>query len=336
MASTRRGAGDCFCLAPGNREDRRPAGRAARRSRRPARPDAVRHVLRRRMAAARAARFCLATGVEALDRALGGGLPQAALTEIHGAETRDAGAVAGFALALVSLLLKGQQDAGLPLLWIGTVGDFPRGRLPLCARARARFSASRPSAAVLARRRSLPTRCGSPRRPPASRRSPACVLELRGNPAQARPHRDAAAAPPRPGGRPAGLPAAPGGLCRADRRARPPCPVGRRPPAPRDTLAGPLPGSIGPPGLHRHHRQEPHRAARRNSSLEWNRHERRLSGKTAQNPGACGFPISAPERILRQRLGRSWRSRLPQSQPPLVISHRDSEHAAHRRARRAG
>ncbi|TIR99127.1 MAG: hypothetical protein E5X13_21000, partial [Mesorhizobium sp.] len=42
----------------------------------------------------------LNTGVERLDTALGGGLPKAALSEIHGLETRDAGAVAGFALSL--------------------------------------------------------------------------------------------------------------------------------------------------------------------------------------------------------------------------------------------
>src|SRR4051794_38689068 len=51
----------------------------------------------------------LQTGVDPLDRALGGGLQKAALTEIHGAETRDAGAVAGFTLALASLILKGQK-----------------------------------------------------------------------------------------------------------------------------------------------------------------------------------------------------------------------------------
>ncbi len=40
------------------------------------------------------------------------------------------------------------------------------------------------------------------------------------------------------------------------------------------------------------------------------------------------FPYLCAERILRQRLGRSWRSRpshhLPPPHPPLVISHRDS------------
>ncbi|KAB2949046.1 MAG: hypothetical protein F9K19_24385, partial [Rhizobiaceae bacterium] len=38
------------------------------------------------------AETCLATGAERLDRALGGGLPMAALTEIHGLAARDAGA----------------------------------------------------------------------------------------------------------------------------------------------------------------------------------------------------------------------------------------------------
>jgi len=56
----------------------------------------------------------LATGADALDNALGGGLPRAALTEIHGAEVRDAGTVAGFALGLAALAL----SPGLPLLWI--------------------------------------------------------------------------------------------------------------------------------------------------------------------------------------------------------------------------
>ncbi|TIV74635.1 MAG: hypothetical protein E5V93_15665, partial [Mesorhizobium sp.] len=51
----------------------------------------------------------LHTGIERLDTALGGGLPRAALSEIHGLETRDAGAVAGFALSLVSLILKEKQ-----------------------------------------------------------------------------------------------------------------------------------------------------------------------------------------------------------------------------------
>ena len=60
-------------------------------------------------------------GSPKLDEALGGGLPKAALTEIHGRQTRDAGSVAGFALGLAVKALKLRQ--GAPVLWIveGTV-----------------------------------------------------------------------------------------------------------------------------------------------------------------------------------------------------------------------
>ena len=67
-----------------------PAASGARSGRR---RHGGRMVLRRGLTAARADGFWLQTGIEPLDRALGGGLPRAALTEIHGAETRDAGAV---------------------------------------------------------------------------------------------------------------------------------------------------------------------------------------------------------------------------------------------------
>jgi protein ImuA len=62
----------------------------------------------------------LATGVMGLDRALGGGLPRSGLVEIHGAETRDAGAAAGFVLSWISLLLKETAGKAEPLLWVGT------------------------------------------------------------------------------------------------------------------------------------------------------------------------------------------------------------------------
>ena len=71
----------------------------------------------------------LATGVPTLDAALGGGLPRAALTEVHGGQVRDAGAAAGFVLALVALLMK-QAGASRPLLWIGTGDMFAEAGLP--------------------------------------------------------------------------------------------------------------------------------------------------------------------------------------------------------------
>lgn len=70
----------------------------------------------------------LATGVPALDTALGGGIPKAALTEIHGRHMRDAGSVAGFVLALIGLLSK--QAPPAPILWIGTSGFFAEAGLP--------------------------------------------------------------------------------------------------------------------------------------------------------------------------------------------------------------
>lgn len=63
-----------------------------------------------------AASAVLPTGVARFDAALDGGLPLAALTEIHGRQTRDAGAVAGFALALAVMARK----TTAPLLWIAT------------------------------------------------------------------------------------------------------------------------------------------------------------------------------------------------------------------------
>lgn len=71
----------------------------------------------------------LATGVDELDEALGGGLSKAALTEIHGRQMRDAGAVVGFVLALAGLLLKGSPEKQ-PLLWIATGGLFAEAGFP--------------------------------------------------------------------------------------------------------------------------------------------------------------------------------------------------------------
>ncbi|MGX9146622.1 ImuA family protein [Mesorhizobium sp. 128a] len=89
-------------------------------------PNADVTIIRRGLAVASPDAF-LPTGVERLDAALSGGLPKAALTEIHGLETRNAGAVAGFVLSLVSLILRGQN---LPALWIGTSEIFREAGFP--------------------------------------------------------------------------------------------------------------------------------------------------------------------------------------------------------------
>ncbi len=67
----------------------------------------------------------VATGAPAFDRALGGGLPARALTEIVAA-AREAGAAAGFALALAGLL----PPSGRPLLWVAPRETFGEAGWP--------------------------------------------------------------------------------------------------------------------------------------------------------------------------------------------------------------
>lgn len=75
---------------------------------------------------------CLATGAGRLDRALGGGLSMAALTEIHGPAARDAGAASGFALALAGRLAGRRRERGerAPVLWIGAGPAFAEAGFP--------------------------------------------------------------------------------------------------------------------------------------------------------------------------------------------------------------
>jgi protein ImuA len=73
----------------------------------------------------------LATGVEAFDAALDGGLSRGGLSEIHAAQTRDAGASAGFTLALAALAMKERRQRSL--LWIGTAEIFREAGLPYAA-----------------------------------------------------------------------------------------------------------------------------------------------------------------------------------------------------------
>ncbi|MEW9806440.1 ImuA family protein [Mesorhizobium marinum] len=69
----------------------------------------------------------LPTGAARFDAALGGGVPATGLTEIHAPKTRDAGAAAGFALALLRLVLEARQA---PLLWVGMAESFREAGFP--------------------------------------------------------------------------------------------------------------------------------------------------------------------------------------------------------------
>ncbi|WP_457940105.1 ImuA family protein [Mesorhizobium sp. 10J20-29] len=188
----------------------------------------------------------LPTGVEDLDRALGGGLPKAALTEIHGTQTRDAGAAAGFALALISMALKQRADRA-PLLWIGTAEIFREAALPYAAGLQARFGIA-PEDMLLSEAPKLADALWIAEEAARLTTLSAVLLELRGNPqaldltATRRLHRRAQA-----GGRPVFL-------LRQSAHAEPtaapvrlivsPAPAGLR-----QTAGGALARSIGPPGF---------------------------------------------------------------------------------------
>ena len=223
----------------------------------------------------------LATGAGAFDRALGGGLPQAALTEIQGAETRDAGTVDGLRPGAGQPACRKSPGAG-PV--DRDLRRLPGSRAALCARAAiALWHRARPSARR-SRRQGSPMRCGSPRRPPGWAGSRRCSSKSAAIPrgfdltATRRLHRRA-----RDAGRPvfllrqAGLPeptAAPVRLVVSPAPAGPRQTVRRA--ACRLDRATRLPGRP---------QQEPSAPAAQ-FTLEWNVHERAFQERGAENPVA--------------------------------------------------
>jgi len=188
----------------------------------------------------------LPIGVGSLDRLLGGGLMRAALTEIHGRETRDAGAVAGFALALAGLLLRQAKEPGL-VLWVGMSGALQEAGLPHAVGAQA-LSGLAPERLLLAQAPKLADALWVAEEAIPLQKLAAVVVEVHGNPekldltATRRLHRRAQAA-----GRPVLL------LRQAARPEATAAPV-RLVVAPassgtRSILAGPLAGSIGLPAF---------------------------------------------------------------------------------------
>jgi protein ImuA len=195
---------------------------------------------------------CLPTGVESLDGVLGGGLPNAALTEIHAAETRDSGLSAGFALALAALAGKEARDR--PLLWIGTAEIFREAGVPYAAGLAGGFGIAAKDL-LFAEVQGLADALWVAEEAAKLDALSAVILELRGNPqkldltATRRLHRRAEMA-----GRPVLL-------LRQSAHAEPTAApvrlvVSPAPAARCATLAGPL------ARLHRLGRQEPHRARR--------------------------------------------------------------------------
>lgn len=201
-------------------------------------------IVRRGIAVASPEAF-LRTGAERLDRALSGGLPKAALSEIHGTETRDAGAVAGFALSLISLILR--QGPRLPVLWIGTTEIFREAGFPY-AKGLHGFFGIAPEQLLFSQAPRLVDALWVAEEAARMTALAAVILEIRGSPqrldltATRRLHARAQSA-----GRPVFL-------LRQAGEAEPTAAqvrliVSSAPSAPRSTIAGPLAGSIGRPAF---------------------------------------------------------------------------------------
>jgi protein ImuA len=240
-------------------------------------------VLRRRGVPERPA---VRTGIGRFDAAIGG--LGAGMTELHGGTVRDAGAVAGFALALASAACAGND---LPLLWIGTAEIFREAGRPYAPGLAQRFGLA-PDRLLIAQAEKLADVLWIAEEAASLGSLAAILLELRGSPqkldltATRRLHRRALAA-----GRPLFLlrqsgiaqpTAAPVRLQIAPALA-----------APRHTLAGVLHGSIGPPAF-RVSVDKNRFSAPATFTLEWNRDAGRLEERiddpaarnTVCNPGA--------------------------------------------------
>ncbi len=202
-------------------------------------------VLVRAGAEARVEMPFLATGVDGFDTALGGGLPKAALTEIHAIESRTSGLSAGFMMALATLAAKVRGND--PLLWIGTSEIFREAGFPYATGMAGQFGL--PLARMLFAEAPKLADALWIAEEAARLSMVACViLEQRGNPerldltATRRLHRRAIAS-----GRPVLL-------LRQGAAADPTAApvrlvVSPAPAAPRLTLAGPLAGTIGDPAF---------------------------------------------------------------------------------------
>lgn len=182
----------------------------------------------------------VATGAERFDAALGGGIPAAGLSEIHGRLTRDAGAVSGLAVALAA-----RAAGSRPVVWIATAEMLREAGHPYLPGITA-LCGIRPGRLLLAQAARLADVLWIAEEAAGLEAVGAVLLELRGNPsafdltATRRLHRRAQAA-----GRPLLL-------MRHGAVAEPTAAplrliVAPAPAVARTTLSGALAGSIGPP-----------------------------------------------------------------------------------------
>ncbi len=193
-----------------------------------------------------ATKACLPTRIAPLDEVLEGGLPLAALTEIHAPTARTSAVMAAWTLFLGHILLQRSPYPDLPLLWLGTRESFNEaGRI--YPPALQTFGVS-PQRFLFAEAQKLRDVLWIGEEAASLPDLAAVVVEVRGNPrlldltATRRLHRRAQAA-----GRPVFLlrQAAEPGPTAAPVRLE----ITTAPASPRQTLEGPLFGSLGPPGL---------------------------------------------------------------------------------------
>ncbi|KUM24895.1 hypothetical protein AU467_28920 [Mesorhizobium loti] len=243
------------------------------------------NIVRRGLAVASLDAF-LHTGIGRLDTALGGGLPKAALSEIHGLETRDAGAVAGFALALTSLILREKQ--GLPVLWIGTAEIFREAGFPYASGLHALFGIA-PEQLLFSEAPKLLDALWIAEEAARMTAFAAVILEIRGSPrlldltATRRLHARAQSA-----GRPMLL------LRQAGEAEPTAAPVrlivSAASSASRETVAGPLAGSIGRPAFTVDIGKS-RTALPGQFTLEWNPDEHAFAERTENSVAVVPVPL---------------------------------------------
>ena len=190
------------------------------------------------------------TGASRFDVALGGGLLQAALTEVIGRETRDGGLVSGFALALAAIASRNNQrdgQPGRPVLWISLADMLAEAGFPYAPGVEQFFGVA-PEKLFMARVKRLNDALWAAEEAAVLGGFSAVFLELRGNPARLdltatrRLHHRA-----RESGRPVFL-------IRHSAEPEPTAAPTRLLVSPgssslRQTVAGPLPRTIGPPAF---------------------------------------------------------------------------------------
>jgi protein ImuA len=240
-----------------------------------------------------AAADLLPTGATQLDGALGGGLPKAALTEIHGSVMHGAGAAAGFALAMAGLILKTHgaegEDSRPPILWIGVRDAFTEAGFPY-ARGLAAFSGVFPEELLISQVTKLTDALWVAEEAARLKQLAAVFLEIHGNPdrldltATRRLHRRALEA-----GRPVFL-------LRQSAEAWPTAApvrlvVSSAPAAPRSTLAGPLEDSLGHPAYTVIISKSRPAVPSLQFILEWNPDERAFQERQPENSRSV---VSAP------------------------------------------